>query len=820
MSMKTAMKTNNTKRKRRTICFVPGCLSNSDNSPNKVFIAAPRNSAIRKKWAESVGLTRGLTGDRAVFNPGSWMHCCEDHFNLPEDAEHWDNYTVMGGPIRVKHGVVPHLNIQSREDETLVKSEPQDTFSSLRLSPKPSTPLEDHLVKSSTSGESFSCSANLLTVDDETDDYKLLVSDSISYYTSCDNSTQCNLLKTPHYVSKGCNTDSTLTINSSLGIKTTDIPYNLRSKQIAQVLMDDDAHEEALDEASSDEEDYLSQESSYSTESEDDFHEDENTSLEQRPSEVCAQRDGSVSENSENSTGDWPLTTLQGKNGYKWSTKILTRCSDRHLPSESKFVPGPVGPAAGLSTIEDFWSVLFTDEIFKIIVDNTNDKIENVCTGMISQGQTMQSYHHHTDMEEMKAYVALFYYSGAWKCSNVDIHELWSASNGLTFYRCVMPRMRFTFLSMCIRFDKKETRDEADKFAPIREVWNIFIRNCQICYNIHYKTTVGEQLLSFRGRCLFRRHMKAKPDKCGLQLKILNDATTAYLYHAIPYLGKVTLDEKLANESIPEYYLRAVTEPIHGSGRTITCDNWFTTIPMLDRFCDEPYNLTVTGTIHQHKREIPADFRVASQTVPHTKFCFSPKITLLSHTPEKNKIILLASTYSKSTEIIDGKPQIILHYNKTKEQTDCFEQLCHAYTVTKRTNRWPVRIFYGILDQAMVNSRILLKCLLVNTGSSEKVRAIDCMRRLALHLATPHLRARLENLSVRRNIRSGIAGILNIQKLSVGEERPYFSIRVRCGLCQRGSDRKSREKCPSCLRSMCNRHRAYICVECAPIEQK
>ncbi|CAB0033686.1 unnamed protein product, partial [Trichogramma brassicae] len=50
--------------------------------------------------------------------------------------------------------------------------------------------------------------------------------------------------------------------------------------------------------------------------------------------------------------------------------------------------------------------------------------------------------------------------------------------------------------------------------------------------------TVDEQLLNFRGRCLFRVYMKDKPDKYGLKIISLNDSKTAYMIDAVPYLAE------------------------------------------------------------------------------------------------------------------------------------------------------------------------------------------------------------------------------------------------------------------------------------------
>ena len=148
---------------------------------------------------------------------------------------------------------------------------------------------------------------------------------------------------------------------------------------------------------------------------------------------------------------------------------------------------------------------------------------------MMADGTPMQTYHHTTDLVELNAFIGILYYAGMWKSNHVNIKELWSSFNGITFYRCIMPKSRFTFLANCLRFDIRQNRSENDRLSPIRELWDKFIRNCEYYYNPSNDLTVDEQLLSFRGRCKFRMYIKSKPDKYGLKIITLNDAQTFYL---------------------------------------------------------------------------------------------------------------------------------------------------------------------------------------------------------------------------------------------------------------------------------------------------
>ena len=204
--------------------------------------------------------------------------------------------------------------------------------------------------------------------------------------------------------------------------------------------------------------------------------------------------------------------------------------SDRTSNIFPQYVPGPAGDAESLETVEEFWEILFNKEMIDIIVEETNKKIQEVCTPLIVEDK-VESYHHHTDAEEIRAYDGVIYYSGLWKAANVDVHRLWDMKSGIIMYRCAFSKQRFVFLSSCLRFDDKHLRDENDRFSPIRKLWDIFISNCTKYYTPSSKCTVDEQLLSFRGRCIFRMYMKDKPDKYGLEIITLNDAETSYLVH-------------------------------------------------------------------------------------------------------------------------------------------------------------------------------------------------------------------------------------------------------------------------------------------------
>ena len=103
-----------------------------------------------------------------------------------------------------------------------------------------------------------------------------------------------------------------------------------------------------------------------------------------------------------------------------------------------------------------------------------------------------------------------------------------------------MSLMRFKMLMKFIRFDDKSSREDRrqrDKLAAIREVWNMFLSRCKLCYTVGSHVTIDEELVGFRGKCPFRVYMRSKPDRYGIKIWCLCDVNTGYLYNAQVYLG-------------------------------------------------------------------------------------------------------------------------------------------------------------------------------------------------------------------------------------------------------------------------------------------
>lgn len=498
-----------------------------------------------------------------------------------------------------------------------------------------------------------------------------------------------------------------------------------------------------------------------------------------------------------------PRKVIKGKNGHIWSTELpcRTRTPKRNIVS---CIPGPKGAAKNISTELEAWKLFFSSDVIDIIVLHTNMEIERQREKYVANC----GFVNETDVDEILALIGLLYMAGCRKDNHLTTAEMWS-KHGPEVYRCVMSETRFRFLISCLRFDEKTVRNREDKFSPIRNIWEIFISNCTKYYTPHSYCTIDEQLLGFRGNCPFRVYISSKPDKYGIKIVTMCDSRTYYMVTAIPYIGKENRPNK---EPLPDYYVKKLTEPIHGTGRNLTMDNWFTSIPLADKMLVD-YNLTIVGTLRKNKREIPPSFLPNKRKeIMSSQFAFDNQKTLVSFTPKKSKSVLLLSTMHSGSSIEENKkPEIINFYNSTKGGVDTFDQMVHTYSVSRKTRRWPLRFFYGIMDQAGINSNIIFQ--IVRSNRQKSVRR-KYLFELGLQLARPHMERRLTK-PVPRTLKESIMNMLDMKSEGTANPPPSkLQKQTRCILCPRTNDRKTKTACAKCFKAVCNNHRAEICTEC------
>ena len=157
--------------------------------------------------------------------------------------------------------------------------------------------------------------------------------------------------------------------------------------------------------------------------------------------------------------------------------------------------------------------------------------------------------------------------------------------------------------------------------------------------------------------------------------------------------------------------------PIENSNKNVTTDNWYTNIPLLHYLLEK--KTTLLGTVRKNKREIPPEFLPTKVRQPgESMFGFQKDKVLVSFVPKRNKAVILVSSMHDSGVMDEAtkKPEIILDYNMTKGGVDTCDKMCASYSVSCVTRRWPLAVFYILMNIADINSWVIYT---INTPSDE-----------------------------------------------------------------------------------------------------
>jgi hypothetical protein len=382
--------------------------------------------------------------------------------------------------------------------------------------------------------------------------------------------------------------------------------------------------------------------------------------------------------------------------------------------------------------------------------------------------------------EELDAFIALIYVRGAMCASSLDLNDMWSKQWGPPIFTETMSRDRFKEILRFLRFDQKSNRSTRlvnDKFALASDIWSPFVKNSQLCFTPGENITIDEQLLPCKTRCKYVQYMANKPDKFGLKFWLAVDLETKYFLNGFMYLGKD--EERDRNLQLGEYVVLKLITPFISKGRNVTTDNFFTSQKLADSLLAK--GTSIVGTIRQNRRELPPICKDTSGERYSSRVLVNNEKTLTIYRCKPKKNVCILSTLHSNVEINnDSKrlPETVKYYNSTKCGVDVLDQMSRLYTTRSASRRWPVYIFYNILDFAAINAWILF-CICNKSNISRRNFILNLVNELrSPYIATKKIPRRLPST-----------------------EEQMSRKRRQCSFCRN----KTLDLCSSCVKPTCGK---------------
>lgn len=516
----------------------------------------------------------------------------------------------------------------------------------------------------------------------------------------------------------------------------------------------------------------------------------------------------------------------------QWSsTPLSTSQQTKRIKLEST-TPGPSEAATDCKSELECWNLFFPDSTIDKLVFYTNIKIRKVQPSFKRARDAKE-----TDTVEIKALLGLLYLSAVTASNRRNLWDLWRADGlGVEIFRLSMGSNRFKFLLQHLRFDDVSYTDRKewngnDKLHRFRESFEDFVQNCQQSYNHGDQVTVDEILCNFRGKCSFRVYHPKKPGKIGIKIWALTDTKSNYTSNIevhIPNQAKGPFYLKTS----PKEVVKRLALGIENTGRNITCDKLFTSVPLARDLLDK--HLTTVGTIKKNHKEIPLELvtevKENERTLKSSIFALNEKVTLVSYKPGRKKIVVLLSTLHNSVDIdpesgLDNKPSILTFYDKTKSAVSDVDAMLREFNVARISNRWPLTLFYFLMNLGGLNAFIIHSAKIQPDTKPTPLLRMNFLENLGKQLLSDNVQRRVSlSYPIPKPIKTRICEIFQIeppcyhQLEPVNLEEGTSSAKTwRCGYCSRKKNRKTSTLCKFCHIPICGEHKAKaVCFKCEP----
>lgn len=175
-------------------------------------------------------------------------------------------------------------------------------------------------------------------------------------------------------------------------------------------------------------------------------------------------------------------------------------------------------------------------------------------------------------------------------------------------------------------------------------------------------------------------------------------------------------------------------------------------------------------------------------------------------------MILLSSSHcSASIDELTGdqrKPVMITDYNRSKGGVDTLDENVETFSCRRKTCRWPLLLFYNLLDVAAYNAYVVM------LKNGYRGSRSDFLRHLTLQMARPMMLFRAQQQRVSSNSKTCIRAVCNLVPEMPTASSSVTSNPGHCKLCRKST----RLRCDECSRFCCKSHsfcsKLTKCIDC------
>lgn len=385
-----------------------------------------------------------------------------------------------------------------------------------------------------------------------------------------------------------------------------------------------------------------------------------------------------------------------------------------------------------LSTPYQFFKYFFTDEIISKIVNETN---------LYAIQQNTNKPIDCTNYDIYKFFGICIISSLA---PPANIRDLWNDVFGVELVKQTMSQKYFERLHSTLHFNDNSKRPdpqspESDKLYKIRPILDYLNQRC-LSVPMGERLSIDEQMCATKARHHMKMYMKDKPHKWGYKLFVLcGDMGFAHKFEI--YSGQEN-DPKFRADEEPDIgasgnvVVRLSREVPRDQNYKLYFDRYYTSLDLAMYLFRQ--GIQCVGTIQRNRipnckfkdekdlkkesRGYSEEFTTNLESVDISTVLYKDNSNvsfLSSFVGELPKSEVRRFDRKKKEHIMVPCPAVVSVYNSHMGNVDLLDSNIGRHHIKIRSKRWYLRIFFHLLDTMVINSWILYRRMLRQTGSTD-----------------------------------------------------------------------------------------------------
>lgn len=387
-----------------------------------------------------------------------------------------------------------------------------------------------------------------------------------------------------------------------------------------------------------------------------------------------------------------------------WST-ALPVLNNR---SVSSLEPQYSSKLSSSCTPSESFSLYFNDDVLEMIVLETN---------RYARQEARRGWHDLTK-GELKAYLGILILMSVNPAHHLYLY--WSSDSffNVKEISSVMTFKRFQAIMNSLHFydnEKIKSKGEEgfDRLAKIRPLVDTLNKKFLQEYKPSGHQAIDESMVRFKGRSALKQYAPMKPIKRGYKVWCRADSVTGYLCEFQIYEGKSA--EREAGRTLGEHVVLSLCNNVDEDS-TLYFDNFFTTTKLMEELSEK--QIMAAGTVRTNRKDLPHEIKV-DQKLKRGDYVWRSKGQLTAYQWRDNRNVTMLSNFHDPSEVVEVNrtlsngatvgvtcPKVVSDYNKFMGGVDRFDQKRNAYMCDRRSKKGWYRLFYYLLDAAVVNAFI------------------------------------------------------------------------------------------------------------------